>query len=323
VPGTLGGLAGADAACQDRARAAGLPGTFQAWLSTSSVDAKSRFAAARGWIRRDGRPFADSVSALVDGQVYFPPRLDELGNDLTGATGDAAVATGTEGDGTHSVGNTSLDWTSTTQGYASGDPSATNEEWMGNHGSREGTLEARLYCFGVDHATPLAITPTPGRLAFLSQAPFVPPDEAAADTLCNMEAHNNGRTGNFVALLSTRSKPAAMLFDLGGPTWVRIDGVPWLERAPELAQGNLLTALNVGFPSGSALPQYVSYALAWTGSVNPGTASPTGAQCCNDWSGPTSTGTVGWAHYSNGVGFLNSNAACDGSTNVHLYCLEQ
>jgi hypothetical protein len=53
VPGSFGGLAGADEKCQTLATNAGLPGHFLAWLSTSTTDARSRFASARGWIRPD------------------------------------------------------------------------------------------------------------------------------------------------------------------------------------------------------------------------------------------------------------------------------
>src|SRR5690606_988458 len=47
----LGGLEGADRICADRAAAAGLPGTYVAWLSTRTVDARDRLAGARGWVR--------------------------------------------------------------------------------------------------------------------------------------------------------------------------------------------------------------------------------------------------------------------------------
>ncbi len=40
--GDLGGLSGADIKCQDRATAAGLPGTYKAWLSDSTTSAASR-----------------------------------------------------------------------------------------------------------------------------------------------------------------------------------------------------------------------------------------------------------------------------------------
>src|SRR5262245_23472284 len=52
--GALGGLSGADGICQTAAISAGLPGTFVAWLSTSTVNARDRFAASHGWIGTNG-----------------------------------------------------------------------------------------------------------------------------------------------------------------------------------------------------------------------------------------------------------------------------
>ena len=327
VPGSLGGLDGADAECQTLAGAVPLPGHFKAWLATSTVDAKDRLVtpngtAARGWIRPDGRPFADSIGELLDGQMYFPLRLDESGNDLIDATEDTTVATGTEVDGTKAIGNTSADWTSSQVNYASGDPFATNIEWTGNHGSRLGTSVARFYCFGVDHATPLAVTSTAGRLAFLSNTTFVPTTEADADSICIMEAHNNGRTGDFRALLSSRASPATLLYDLAGPTWVRLDGIPWLAQASDLAQGKLLTTLNVQF-SAANQPAYAAYAEVWTGSATPGLPSATAEQDCSDWNSSTGSGTVGWAYESNGLAFLNRSLACNDLTGPKLYCLQR
>jgi hypothetical protein len=46
--GNLGGLAGADSKCQDRARLAGLPGTYKAWLSDSTGSPATRFSKAGG-----------------------------------------------------------------------------------------------------------------------------------------------------------------------------------------------------------------------------------------------------------------------------------
>ena len=61
---TLGGHLGADALCAQRAEAGGLPSnTYVAWLSTSTVDAKTRLAGARGWVRPDGLPFADTLES--------------------------------------------------------------------------------------------------------------------------------------------------------------------------------------------------------------------------------------------------------------------
>jgi hypothetical protein len=322
-PGTLGGLDGADRACQDRARAGGLPGTFKAWLSTSTVDARSRFSVARGWIRPDRRPFADTIPALVDGQMYYPPRLNEAGGDVVAADGDVLVATGTLPDGTRAT-DTAADWTSTAALYAVGGPAATNEDWTGNRGTAPGTAQARLYCLAVDQNTPLAIPRFPGRLAFLSAGSFSPATgESMADQMCDMEAHLNGHAGTFLALLATRVHSAAGLFDLTGPTWVRLDGVPWLERGQDLATGALLTSLNVAFPTGGSQPLYIAYAPVWSGTANPGQPSATPDQDCTDWSASSGTGTFGWSSYSDGSAFKFNALACNDPTVPRLYCLER
>jgi len=46
TPGDLGGLSGADVTCQSIAQAAGLSGTFAAWLSDDTTDAASRLTHA-------------------------------------------------------------------------------------------------------------------------------------------------------------------------------------------------------------------------------------------------------------------------------------
>src|SRR5262249_30645591 len=67
VPGNWGSVGTADSACNTRAAAAGLPavGSYRAWLSTSTVTARSRLTPARGWIRTDGLPVADTAVSLV------------------------------------------------------------------------------------------------------------------------------------------------------------------------------------------------------------------------------------------------------------------
>jgi len=79
------GLAGADSACQARASAASLTGTYRAWLSTSGtggVNAIARLGTGRGWVRPDGKPFADTTNDISNGHIFCPPRLDEFGHDL-------------------------------------------------------------------------------------------------------------------------------------------------------------------------------------------------------------------------------------------------
>jgi hypothetical protein len=80
--GNLGGLVGADAKCQSLASAAGLVGTFKAWLSDTNTSAASRLTQHSGPYQRvDGVVVADSWSDLTDGALKAPIRKDEKGNE--------------------------------------------------------------------------------------------------------------------------------------------------------------------------------------------------------------------------------------------------
>src|SRR5213592_2896892 len=71
------GPADADRICNARAQAAGLPGTYVAWLSSSTEPARDRLGSARGWVRLDGLPFTDTLADLAAGKVFYPVGLDE------------------------------------------------------------------------------------------------------------------------------------------------------------------------------------------------------------------------------------------------------
>ena len=74
-PGPQGGQRLADAECADLAREAGLKGTYRAWVVYGAYPRPEGFDKARGWIRTDGVPFADSLTDLA--RTFYPPRCDE------------------------------------------------------------------------------------------------------------------------------------------------------------------------------------------------------------------------------------------------------
>jgi hypothetical protein len=318
-PGELGGLAGADQICMDHARDAGLePATFMAWLSTSTVDASSRFTGARGWIRVDGRPFADTIAGVVQAsQLFMPLRIDELGNDVIAPTTELTlVATGTLRDGAYST-HTAADWTDTAVDVTAGDASATGRNWT-DGAMRSGGDAMRLYCLGTDHDVPLVVPRVAGRTAFFSTGEFQPGGGiAAADTFCQADADANGLSGTYRALLSTTTADAASRFDLDGPTWVRVDGVPWLERASDLAAGSVLATLNVD-ATGAA--RY--FAPVWSGSSDPNARSLGAIDSCSDWTSTAGMGRGGRAEFSNFYFFRQWSMACS-AVQPHLYCLEE
>ena len=123
--GNLGGLAGADAVCQSLAKAAGAGGkTWRAYLSTSTVDAKSRIGNGP-WYNFKGEQIAQNVADLHTAdknKISATTALTEKGtapNYLAGNDRQAApvaqplqhdILTGTNEDGTKNA-DTCKDWT--------------------------------------------------------------------------------------------------------------------------------------------------------------------------------------------------------------------
>lgn len=112
----LGGLSGADALCQSRASAAGLPGTFKAWLSTSSTSASSRLNhSSVPYILVDGSVVAAGWTDLTDGALQHAINLDEFGVGPTPAGTRAWTGSyhnGATFNGTFGYPETCNDWTS-------------------------------------------------------------------------------------------------------------------------------------------------------------------------------------------------------------------
>jgi len=78
--GALGGLAGADAKCSDRAAAAGLDGTFAAWLSDAGTSAAERLTHSTGsYVLVDGTTIAASWTDLLRGALAHAIDRDEGG----------------------------------------------------------------------------------------------------------------------------------------------------------------------------------------------------------------------------------------------------
>ena len=80
----LGGVTGADSVCQARANAAGLSGTFKAWISGGSYSSSpaSRFTRSTvlPYVRIDGAVVANDWNDLTDGTIQNPINIDEFGN---------------------------------------------------------------------------------------------------------------------------------------------------------------------------------------------------------------------------------------------------
>jgi hypothetical protein len=269
------GIAAYDDACNRMARGAGLPGPYVAWLSTSTASAARRVGSARGFIRVDGRPFADTLGPGAP--VYFPPALDE-----TGAVPRSypMAMTGTNELGELIPGYNCSDWTDGNyqSGVQLGDPYGGAGAWTAGSGSGCGGYWL-IYCIGTGIQRRLQRESALGRLAFASSGTFRSDGGlAGADSLCSAEARAAGLLGSFKALLATEGVSAASRFNLRGPPWVRRDGVPIVEQASDLGRGNLIAPIDV-----SASGAYdFSGTFAWAGALTPADAG-TAESTCASW----------------------------------------
>ncbi|MDB4954192.1 MAG: Flagellar hook-length control protein FliK [Myxococcales bacterium] len=316
--GDLGGLAGADAICQGLAAAAGLGGTYVAWLSTSTVSANSRLGSARGWTRPDGRPVFDQQQDIAQGHLLYPPRLDETGADV----GQQTITTATRNGLLSATGTTCGDWTLADMQFVDvGDSSAATQAFAftGNV-ARCATLR-RFYCFGIDRSNPIVVSAQAGRKAFVSQGGLDGTNgPAAADAMCASEALAAGRTGSFKALMATTTATAASRFSTALGPWSRFDGVLLSDTAAELFTAPYWhTALSVDAQGGG----FYASSGVWTGAATP-TALGTNASTCNNWSTPSSaaTGLTGATDDSKtSRSFAFGNGQC--SQTYRAYCLEE
>ena len=121
--GNLGGVAGADAQCQQLAEAAGLSGQYKAWLSDGTSSPATTFTHSTGpYVRTDGTQIAANWADLIDGELDVPLDRDEHQNVPPNNPGPW---TGTNSDGTSEAPNCA-GWTD-----ASGE---AEDRDGGNHG---------------------------------------------------------------------------------------------------------------------------------------------------------------------------------------------
>lgn len=313
--GALGGLDGADAICQARADAAGLPGVYRAWLSTPDTLARDRFAGASGWVRPDGKPFARTVEQIVDGTFYYPPRLDEHGTEVPLRT---PVWTGTDptGVGFDFGGGMCDGWTSmdpeaaALQGNVGAGPTWWTDSYLGWCDT-----SAPLYCMGTDRDHDIEVQPLEGRRAFATEGGFSADGGlSGADALCQSEADAAGLSGSFLALLATSDMAAAARFDLAGEPWVRIDGIPLFP--PGETMGSLPDVPVVFTANGSSAGSM----MAWAGTNS--VIAPSD-ETCDDWTSLTGFTNLGAIYHSSWHGWVLDGETEECSVDFRLLCFEE
>jgi len=147
----FGGLMGADAICNMRAQAAGLPGTYMAWVSTDQGSPATRFVQSMVPYRMvNGTKVADDWTDLTDGTLDVNINKTELNGTPPVASfscnnTNRMTWTGTEVDGT-ALANTCSNWSSTAGTGVVGRNTITTATWT-NCAAAPCTATAPIYCF--------------------------------------------------------------------------------------------------------------------------------------------------------------------------------
>ncbi|MFT4040679.1 MAG: hypothetical protein QM692_21040 [Thermomicrobiales bacterium] len=148
--GALGGLSGADATCQSAAAAAGLTGTFKAWLSDATGSPSTRFTKATAAYQLvDGTEVAQNYTDLTSGNLRHAIDKTETGTVVVMLTPDAWTNTATNGTVKNAAGALScVAWTvgSNAQSGWQGRPTIADSNWTDFNFSGC-DIAHRLYCF--------------------------------------------------------------------------------------------------------------------------------------------------------------------------------
>jgi hypothetical protein len=297
----------ADADCTVFANAAGLPGTFVAYLSdTTGRSANQQLGASRAWILTDGTPFDDQIADLAAFGQRATFDVDEHGARLP--AGDPIWIGGSS--------NGSAMGAFDCQAFSSNSSSDNGYMWRTDELPQSGVTvqpscnqQAHLPCMQIGIAGELPAQPPVGRYAFVSTAVWSVAGVASADAQCAADAASQGLAGTFVAALATTTQSIA---DRAGGL-----GGPWrLPSGAITTLGPLTDPLRAPFemPSGIAVLQF------WMGAATL-TDVATGSNC-SDWQSTSSTdaAAAGNPEYA-GTQWATGSTFCD-DTQIHLLCMQ-
>ncbi|MEM7609402.1 MAG: hypothetical protein AAF411_28995 [Myxococcota bacterium] len=262
----LGSPEAYDAECNRLATAAGINGpeqdAFIAWFSSRDSPVSERLGDARGFVRMDGRAFADD---LLAGEVMRGVEFNEYGERLDPET---IVVTGSQGDGSVSV-NTCRNWDSTRFGAGAGRADAGPRLWTLGIGA-SCSIRWPIYCVETRKRRELIPPRHPGRAMYVTNAGFEEyesPEEAC-------EASKPAGAGSVLPLVARTGTVAADIVNRSA-TYVRPDGIV-VGTGVELVEGRWRTGV---WQQGDGAYPSEGYA-AWTGS--PRIDAP-GNETCSDW----------------------------------------
>lgn len=140
--GNLGGLAGADQKCSTAAQAAGLGGTWKAWLSDANTNAIDRITANGPWYLRDNdsRVFNNKANLMTN--PLTPIRRDENDGTVNGFN----TWTGTRVGGTRSTHCASWSSSAAAEFGQAGSTLSNTNSWTEESAAIRCSEQHHLYC---------------------------------------------------------------------------------------------------------------------------------------------------------------------------------
>jgi hypothetical protein len=278
----------------------------------------TRLGNAQGWVRMDGKPWANTpASVFTSNQVWNPILFDENGQITISAT-SMWVMTGTKADGTPSA-NNCADWTNAassllvTGGYLASGPAGYGAF---NTGCGLST-GLRVICMGTTKTAPVAPTITAGRKIWTSAAIFAPNLVTTPDSVCQAERPSGVTTA--AALIAYTGRPGSSVLD-PVTSYVRPDGT-LVGTGAQMISASVSGLLESG-PWQRADGTYdPNLFFTWTGSVDLSTIGTVGSTC-NNWTDPsTVTGTIGAPSEVDSLWWDGgANNGCGGMQ--HLICVQ-
>jgi hypothetical protein len=299
--GDLGSISGGDMVCQSLASGLGVAGTWIAWLSDSTIDARDRLLDTQYRLVDETTIIANDLPDLIDGMIQNPINMTE---SMLPVMGTVVVWTGTSPDGTLNPVNGSCDeWMSAfpVDFGALGQHNLTDFQWTDvDQDSCDGT--AHLYCF--ERPLRAFVTSTMEGTDFGGIA--------AGDAICQARADAAPLGGTWVALLSDSMTDAANR--IRDAEYRLVDNATVIATsAPDLFDGNIDAPINLD-ESGMLQMGGVS-----TGSEPSGLRTPLN---CGEWTSTTGNLTAGNASQV-GTGWINNGSElCSAAGNYRLYCFE-
>ena len=301
------GLAAGDRLCTQTAAAAGLAGTFVAFLSsdTLGIDAVDRLGSALGWVRTDGAPvYADRAAITSRDQLYAIDR-DEAARKI--------AASSWLGGGQHGM---RMPGFGDCQGYtatAAGENIYTfPQHSVANDYATTCMFLEHLLCFQTDNQVPI-VPPKAfplGRYAFVSDKPWdLATGFAGADAQCAQDARGAQLEGQFVAALATKTSSVSDRVGTLKGVWRRADGI-------------VLSLTALGDSLAAPLHRTASGKIENTPAfIGAPSLESVATENCDDWKDvttPNRKGVAAWAFQTeNWIQELGIEC-----TSGHLLCLE-